>query len=68
MGRCVSGQRLGGYIFRDSVLIRFCGVRFERVCLEVRIRWVRFEEVCFEVRVRWVRFSGLYLRSIFRSH
>ena len=51
---CVLGQGFGGYVSRDSVLVRFREVRFERVCLEVRVRWKRF--------------SGLYLRSIFRSH
>ena len=62
-----------GYVFRDSVLVRFREVRFERVCFEVRfrrgrssgmclgakIREVHFGEVCFEVRFGRVRFSGL---------
>ena len=39
---CILGQGLGGYVFWDSVLVRFREVRFERVCLEVRVRWVRF--------------------------
>ena len=38
----VLGQGFGGYVFRDSVLVRFREVRFERVCFEVRVRWVRF--------------------------
>ena len=32
---CVLGQGFGGYVSRDSVLVRFREVRFERVCLEV---------------------------------
>ena len=64
----VLGQGLGGYVFRDSVLVRFRGVRFGEMRFGSRFWRVRFERVCFEVRVRWVRFSGLYLRSIFRSH
>ena len=50
----VLGQGFGGYASRDSVLVRF--------------REVRFGEMRFGLKVRWVRFSGLYLRSIFRSH
>ena len=42
LGRCVSGQRLGGSVSRDSVLVRFREVRFERVCFEVRVRWICF--------------------------
>ena len=39
---CVLGQGFWGYVFRDSILVRFREVRFERVCFEVRVRWVRF--------------------------
>ena len=39
---CVLGQGFGGSVSRDSVLVRFREVRFERVCLEVRVRWERF--------------------------
>ena len=31
-----------GTFFRIAFLVRFCGVRFERVCFGIRFWWVRF--------------------------
>ena len=40
--RCILRKGLGGDVGRDSVLVRFREVRFERVCFGVRFGWERF--------------------------
>ena len=58
-GDRVLRQGLGGSVFRDRVLVRFCEVRFERVCFGSRFRRIRFGEMHFGLKVRWVRFGGI---------
>ena len=63
---CVLDQGFGGYVFRDSVLVRFREVRFERVCFEARVRWKRFSGSLFRVRFCGVRFERVCFGSRFR--
>ena len=46
----VSGQGFGGYVFRDRVLVRFCGVHFGEIRFGLKVRWGAFWGDAFRVK------------------